>query len=195
MGLAETCRVTAFVKFHGGSDVTGQKEAIGAAKIEGSLGDATPNLFPPTHRRRLPQPNRNRHSQYSSMIYHVKSQKGRMHLGLVIPRTGDHDPTDLAVDAEQQGYDSIWMGELWGTNSVVKLTEIAARTNEVEIGTAIVNVFSRTPAVLAMTAATLDRVSDGRASLGVGTSTPRLSKASTEWSSNVPSVALTRPSR
>jgi len=97
MGLAETCRVTAFVKFHGGSDVTGQKEAIGAAKIEGALGDATPNLFPPTHRRRLPQPNRNRHSQYSSMIYHVKSQKGRMHLGLVIPRTGDHDPTDLAL--------------------------------------------------------------------------------------------------
>lgn len=95
-----------------------------------------------------------------------------MHLGLVIPRTGDRDPTDLAVDAEQQGYDSIWMGELWGTSSVVKLTEIAARTNKVEIGTAIVNVFSRTPAVLAMTAATLDRVSDGRASLGVGTSTP-----------------------
>jgi len=33
-----------------------------------------------------------------------------MHLGLVIPRTGAHDPTDLAIDAEQQGYDSVWMG-------------------------------------------------------------------------------------
>ncbi|ELY49436.1 LLM class flavin-dependent oxidoreductase [Natronorubrum sulfidifaciens] len=95
-----------------------------------------------------------------------------MHLGLVIPRTGEHDPTDLAIDAEQQGYDSVWMGELWGTSSVVKLAEIAAMTDEVEIGTAIVNVFSRTPAVLAMTAATLDQVSDGRASFGVGTSTP-----------------------
>lgn len=96
-----------------------------------------------------------------------------MHLGLVIPRTGSHDPTDLAIDAEAQGYDSVWMGELWGTSSVVKLSEIAARTDDVEIGTAILNVFSRTPAVLAMTAATLDRVSDGRASFGVGTSTPR----------------------
>lgn len=95
-----------------------------------------------------------------------------MHLGLVLPRTGEHDPTDLAIDAERRGYDSVWMGELWGTSSVVKLSEIAALTDDVEIGTAIVNVFSRTPAVLAMTAGTLDRVSDGRASFGVGTSTP-----------------------
>ena len=95
-----------------------------------------------------------------------------MHLGLVVPRTGSHDPTDLAVDAEGLGYDSVWLGELWGTSSVVKLTEIAARTEDVTVGTAIVNVFSRTPAVLAMTAATIDQVSDGRAVLGVGTSTP-----------------------
>jgi|AntDeeMinimDraft_4_1070355.scaffolds.fasta_scaffold00085_61 alkanesulfonate monooxygenase SsuD/methylene tetrahydromethanopterin reductase-like flavin-dependent oxidoreductase (luciferase family) len=94
-----------------------------------------------------------------------------MHLGLVVPRTGTHDPTELAIEVEELGYDSIWMGELWGTSSVIKLSEIAARTNEVKIGTAIVNVFSRTPAVLAMTAATLDQVSDGRASFGVGTST------------------------
>lgn len=95
-----------------------------------------------------------------------------MHLGLVIPRTGDHDPTDLAIDAEAKGYDSVWMGELWGTSSVVKLSEIAARTETVELGPAILNVFSRTPAVLALTAASLDRISDGRALFGVGTSTP-----------------------
>lgn len=95
-----------------------------------------------------------------------------MHLGLVVPRTGSHDPTDLAVDAEGLGYDSVWLGELWGTSSVVKLTEIATRTEDVTVGTAIVNVFSRTPAVLAMTAATIDQVSEGRAVLGVGTSTP-----------------------
>lgn len=95
-----------------------------------------------------------------------------MHVGVVIPRTGVHDPTDLAVEAEADGYDSVWLGELWGTSSVVKLTEIATVTEDVELGTSIVNVFSRTPAVLAMTAATLDRVADGRAILGVGTSTP-----------------------
>lgn len=94
-----------------------------------------------------------------------------MHLGFVIPRTGTRDPTELAIEAEGLGYDSVWMGELWGTSSVIKLSEIAARTDEVKIGTAIVNVFSRTPAVLAMTAATLDQVSGGRASFGVGTST------------------------
>lgn len=111
-----------------------------------------------------------------------------MHLGLVIPRTGEHDPTDLAIEAETQGYDSVWLGELWGTSSVVKLSEIAARTDEVEIGTAIVNVFSRTPAVLAMTAATLDQVSDGRASFGVGTSTPTAVE-------NVHGMAFERPVR
>lgn len=52
-----------------------------------------------------------------------------MHLGLVLPRTASHDPTDLAIDAESKGYDSIWMGELWGTSSVIKLSEIAARTD------------------------------------------------------------------
>lgn len=95
-----------------------------------------------------------------------------MHLGLVLPRTTEHDPTDLAVRAEDLGYDSVWMGELWGTSSVVALSEIAVATTDVEIGPAIVNVFSRTPAVLAMTAVTLDRISNGRAVFGIGTSTP-----------------------
>ena len=92
---------------------------------------------------------------------------------LLLPQTTDLDNTTLGVRAEQFGYDGLWIGELWGTSSIVQLTDIAARTDEVDIGTAIVNVFSRTPAVLAMTAATLDRVSDGRFRLGVGTSTKK----------------------
>jgi len=96
-----------------------------------------------------------------------------MHLGVVVPRVDDFSTIDLAVEAETHGYDSVWLNELWGASSVVELTDIAARTDEVEIGTAILNVFSRSPAVLAMTAATLDRVSDGRAVLGLGTSTKR----------------------
>lgn len=95
-----------------------------------------------------------------------------MHLGLMLPQTVSHDPTDLAIKAESKGYDSVWMGELWGSSAVIKLSKIATLTDKIEIGTAIVNVFSRTPAVLAMTAANLDRISDGRASFGVGTSTP-----------------------
>ncbi|MWG33581.1 LLM class flavin-dependent oxidoreductase [Halomarina oriensis] len=83
------------------------------------------------------------------------------------------DPTEFAVEAERLGYDSVWTNELWWESGVVRLTDIAARTDSIDLGTAILNVYSRSPAVLAMTAATLDRVSDGRFSLGVGTSTEK----------------------
>lgn len=89
---------------------------------------------------------------------------------LLLPQTRE-GLTDIAARAEDLGYDGIWLGELWGTSAVVQLTDIAAHTDDVTLGTAILNVFSRSPAVLAMTAATLDRVSDGRFRLGVGTST------------------------
>jgi alkanesulfonate monooxygenase SsuD/methylene tetrahydromethanopterin reductase-like flavin-dependent oxidoreductase (luciferase family) len=79
---------------------------------------------------------------------------------------------DYAVEAERRGYDSVWTGELWGNDAFVRLAEIATKTDRVGLGTAIANVFSRSPAVLAMAAASLDRVSDGRARLGVGASTP-----------------------
>ncbi|KZN23369.1 luciferase [Haladaptatus sp. R4] len=92
---------------------------------------------------------------------------------LLLPQVTTLDHTELSVRAETLGYDGLWLGELWGTSSVVQLTDIAAHTDTVVLGTAIVNVFSRTPAVLAMTAATLDEVSDGRFRLGVGTSTKK----------------------
>jgi len=92
---------------------------------------------------------------------------------LLLPQVTTLDQTELGVRAEALGYDGLWLGELWGTSSVVQLTDIAAHTETVDLGTAILNVFSRTPAVLAMTAATLDRVSDGRFRLGVGTSTQK----------------------
>lgn len=97
-----------------------------------------------------------------------------MSTDLLLPMVSDMDATELAVRAEELGYDGLWLGELWGQNAVVRLTDIAAHTEDVAIGTAILNVFSRSPAVLAMTAATLDEVSDGRFRLGVGTSTQKV---------------------
>ncbi|AKH96982.1 LLM class flavin-dependent oxidoreductase [Halanaeroarchaeum sulfurireducens] len=94
-----------------------------------------------------------------------------MPIDLLLPHETERDVAELGIWAERLGYDGLWLGELWGASSVVRLTEIAARTEEIDIGTAILNVYSRTPAVLAMTAATLDDVSDGRFRLGVGTST------------------------
>ncbi|MFB6095111.1 MAG: LLM class flavin-dependent oxidoreductase, partial [Halodesulfurarchaeum sp.] len=96
-----------------------------------------------------------------------------MPIDLLLPQATDLEYTELGRWGEELGYDGLWLGELWGTSSVVQLTDIAAATESVALGTAILNVFSRTPAVLAMTAATLDRVSDGRFRLGVGTSTQK----------------------
>lgn len=95
-----------------------------------------------------------------------------MRLGLLLPPFGV-ESTEFAHNAESLGYESLWMPELWGSSSVVRLAELAVCTDDIELGTAILNVFSRTPAVLAMTAATLDRLSDGRFTLGVGTSTQK----------------------
>ncbi|MFU8866642.1 LLM class flavin-dependent oxidoreductase [Natronococcus sp.] len=96
-----------------------------------------------------------------------------MKIGLLATSTDELEDVDVAVRAEEQGYDDVWLPELWGESGVVQATEIATRTEEIGIRSAIFNVYSRSPAVLAMTAASLQRVSDGRFALGVGTSTSK----------------------
>jgi len=93
--------------------------------------------------------------------------------GLLLPPADVMDPTGIATTAESLGYDSVWMPELWGSDAFVQLGVIARETGSVRLGTAIANVFSRSPAVLAMAAATVDRFSDGRMVLGTGVSTPK----------------------
>jgi F420-dependent oxidoreductase-like protein len=75
-----------------------------------------------------------------------------------------------AILADELGYDSFWIPEAWGYEIFPLLTEIALSTKQIKLGTGIVNVYSRTPAVLAMSAATLDEISGGRFILGIGTS-------------------------
>jgi F420-dependent oxidoreductase-like protein len=72
--------------------------------------------------------------------------------------------------AEDLGYDSIWIPEAWGYEQFQLLTEIAYRTKRIKLATGIANVFSRTAGLLAMSVATLDDISEGRAILGLGTS-------------------------
>src|SRR3989442_2356119 len=72
--------------------------------------------------------------------------------------------------AEALGFDSVWVPEAWGTDAISLLGALAARTQRIRLGTGIVNVFSRTPALLGQTAATLDLISNGRFILGLGTS-------------------------
>ncbi|WP_049926324.1 LLM class flavin-dependent oxidoreductase [Halopiger goleimassiliensis] len=96
-----------------------------------------------------------------------------MDVGLMTAAGSDADPATTAVRAENLGYDAVWVGELWGESSVVQLAEMATRTDDLALGSAILNVYSRSPAVLAMTAASLQRASSGRFTLGLGTSTPK----------------------
>ena len=76
----------------------------------------------------------------------------------------------LAQLADRLGYASVWVGESWGRDAFTLLTMIACHTSKVHLATGIVPVYSRTPALLAQTVASLDAISNGRAILGLGTS-------------------------
>jgi alkanesulfonate monooxygenase SsuD/methylene tetrahydromethanopterin reductase-like flavin-dependent oxidoreductase (luciferase family) len=93
-----------------------------------------------------------------------------MPTGILVP----NDEPDLAAFAERAesiGYDSLWCGELWERDAFVALARAVERTDEIGLGTAIANVYSRTPAALAQAAATLESAAEGRIRLGLGTST------------------------
>ncbi len=74
--------------------------------------------------------------------------------------------------AERLGYDGIWMPEAFGSDAFTLLGLIAGQTTRIKLATGIVNVYSRSPALLAQSFATLDEISEGRAIVGLGTSGP-----------------------
>src|SRR6476469_10363511 len=81
---------------------------------------------------------------------------------------------DNVVALEKAGLDVVWVAEAYGFDSPTLMGYLAAKTETVEIGSAILNVYSRTPGALAQTAAGLDNVSGGRAILGLGASGPQV---------------------
>jgi F420-dependent oxidoreductase-like protein len=84
------------------------------------------------------------------------------------------DVASYAVEAERLGVDYVWSAEAWGHDAVTPLAFVAARTSRVHLGTAIMQVGSRTPAMVAMTAMSLDAMSKGRFILGLGVSGPQV---------------------
>jgi F420-dependent oxidoreductase-like protein len=80
----------------------------------------------------------------------------------------------LAEEADRLGFHSVWSSEAWGADAVTVAAWIAARTERIRIGTAIMQMPARTPAATVMTAATLDLLSGGRLLLGLGTSGPQV---------------------
>jgi F420-dependent oxidoreductase-like protein len=84
------------------------------------------------------------------------------------------EAADEVAALERAGLDTVWVAEAYGFDSPTLMGYLAAKTDTVEIGAAILNVYSRTPGALAQTAAGLDNVSGGRAILGLGASGPQV---------------------
>src|SRR6185312_10494947 len=84
------------------------------------------------------------------------------------------EAADQVVALEKAGLDTVWVAEAYGFDSPTLMGYLAAKTETIEIGAAILNVFSRTPSALLQTAAGLDNVSGGRAIIGLGASGPQV---------------------
>ncbi|MEV7440162.1 LLM class F420-dependent oxidoreductase [Streptomyces sp. NPDC091204] len=98
-----------------------------------------------------------------------------MELSMMLDYAGDpRQAADRAAELEAAGLDAVWVAEAWGFDSPTIMGYLAARTERMKIGSAILNVYSRTPGLIAQTAAGLDALSGGRALLGLGASGPQV---------------------
>src|SRR4051812_45039087 len=86
------------------------------------------------------------------------------------------DQIEIVQEAERLGYDSVWTAEAYGSDAATILGWIAAQTSKIRIGSAIFQMPGRSAAMTAMTAATLDQLSDGRMLLGIGSSGPQVAE-------------------
>jgi F420-dependent oxidoreductase-like protein len=90
--------------------------------------------------------------------------------------TGPSDQIALAVEADRLGYDVAWAAEAYGSDAATVLAWVGSRTERIGLGSAAFQMPARTPAMTAMTAATLDGLSGGRFRLGLGVSGPQVSE-------------------
>jgi F420-dependent oxidoreductase-like protein len=99
-----------------------------------------------------------------------------MRLGLALGYSGAEARVDLALvqDAERLGFHSVWTAEAYGSDAVTPLAWVGAVTYRIQLGTAIMQMAARTPAMTAMTAMTLDGLAGGRVRLGLGVSGPQV---------------------
>ena len=99
-----------------------------------------------------------------------------MRLGLVSGYSGPkmHETMQVILEAERLGFDSVWTGEAWGSDVVSFLAFVGARTSTIKLGAGILQMQARTPAMTAMTAMTLDGLTNGRFLIGLGPSNPQV---------------------
>jgi F420-dependent oxidoreductase-like protein len=102
-----------------------------------------------------------------------------MRLGLIGGYAGTglgKDLLDLTLEAERLGYASVWVAEAYGSDAPTVLGWLAAQTSTIGLGAGVMQIPARSPAMTAMTAATLDTLSGGRFQLGLGVSGPQVSE-------------------
>ncbi|HPX38369.1 MAG TPA: LLM class F420-dependent oxidoreductase [Mycobacterium sp.] len=98
-----------------------------------------------------------------------------MRTGIFLPYSGGFkESVDQVVALEKAGVDLVLVPEAYSFDAVSQMGYLAAKTSTIEIGSGVVPVYTRTPTLLAMTAAGMDYVSDGRFRLGIGTSGPQV---------------------
>ena len=83
---------------------------------------------------------------------------------------------EIVKEAESAGFDSVWAAEAYGSDTATVLAWLASQTERIKIGSSIFQMPARTPAMTAMTAATLDQLSNGRMLLGIGSSGPQVAE-------------------
>ena len=95
--------------------------------------------------------------------------------GAASGRKRDFDEqVDYVVEAEKLGVDSVWSAEAWGQDAISPLAYLAARTSRIRLGTGIMQISARVPAMIAMTALTMASISNDRFILGLGASGPQV---------------------
>src|SRR5918997_3132427 len=99
-----------------------------------------------------------------------------LHVGYWGLGLGAEDQLKLVHEAEELGFDSVWAAEAYGSDAATVLSWLACQTERIKVGSAIFQIPARSPAMCAMTAATLDNISDGRMVLGIGASGPQVAE-------------------
>src|SRR5699024_83655 len=98
-----------------------------------------------------------------------------MRIGVQLGYSGGFkESVDQVVELEKIGADIVMVAEAYSYDAISQLGYLAAKTSTIELGSGVVPIYIRTPSLLAMTAAGLDYVSDGRFRLGIGTSGPQV---------------------
>ena len=99
-----------------------------------------------------------------------------MRLGLMVGYSGSRLdlPVEVVQEADRLGYYAVWTSEAYGSDAITPLAWLGARTENIHLGTAIMQMPARTPAMTAMTAMTLDQLSGGRMLIGLGLSGPQV---------------------